>query len=102
MLLWNFNYRLKTGSSTYYTGYLNCISHYKRRYFVGSDIYEMVEFLIDNRFAMIGERFFQQTIGIHICTSCEPLLFNSVLYLYDTDFMQGVLKENEKKTTFTK
>ena len=40
---------------------------------------------------------FQQTVGIPIGTNCVPLLADLFLYSYDADFMQGLLKKNEKK-----
>jgi hypothetical protein len=46
----------------------------------------MLEYVIDNIFTMVGGRVFLQTICI--------LLF---LYSYGADFIQGFLKENEKK-----
>ena len=57
----------------------------------------MLEFLIENIFAMFGGRVFQQTVGIHMCTNCAPLLVDLLLYSYEADFIQGLLKKNEKK-----
>ena len=57
----------------------------------------MLEFLIDNTFVMFGERVFQQTVGIPMGTNCSPLLAVLFLYLYEADFMQGLLKKKEKK-----
>jgi hypothetical protein len=57
----------------------------------------MLEFLIDNIFAMFGGRVFQQTVGIHMGTNCAPLLTDLFLYSYEADFIQGLLKKNEKK-----
>jgi hypothetical protein len=34
----------------------------------------MLELLIDNIFAMLGGRGFQQTVGIHMGTNCASLL----------------------------
>jgi hypothetical protein len=44
----------------------------------------MLEFFIDNIFAMFGGRVFQQTVGISLGTNCAP-------------FLSGLLKKNEKK-----
>jgi hypothetical protein len=41
--------------------------------------------------------FIQQTVGIPIDTSSAPLLADLFLYSYEADFVQGLLKENEKK-----
>ena len=50
--------------------------------------------MIDNIFVMFGERVFQQTVGIPMGTSCLADLF---LYLHEANFIQGLLKKNEKK-----
>ena len=63
------------------------------------DIINMLEFLIDNIFATFGGRVFQQTVGIHMGTSCVLFLVDLFLYSYETDFIQGLLKKNEKKLT---
>ena len=41
--------------------------------------------------------FFQQTVGIPMGKNCAPLLAYLFLYLYKTDFIQGLRKKNEKK-----
>ena len=68
--------------------------------FSETDIINMLEFLIDNIFVIFGGRVFQQTIGIPgipMGTNCAPLLADVFLYSYEADFIQGLLKENEKK-----
>jgi hypothetical protein len=42
--------------------------------FSETDIFNMLEFLIDNIFVIFGGRVFQQTIGIHMGTNCAPPL----------------------------
>ena len=59
-----------------------------------TDIFNMLEFLIDNIFVMFGGRVFQQTLPIG--TNCA-LLADLFLYSYEADFIQGLLKKNEKK-----
>ena len=61
--------------------------------FSETDIFNMLEFLIDNIFVMFGGRVFQQTVG----TICAPLLADLFFYSYEADFIQGLLKKNEKK-----
>ena len=39
----------------------------------------------------------QQTVGIPMDTNCAPLLADLFLYSYQADFIQGLLKKNEKK-----
>jgi hypothetical protein len=46
---------------------------------------------------MFGGRVFQQTVGIPMSTNCVPLLADLFLYSYEADFIQGLLKKNEKK-----
>jgi hypothetical protein len=57
----------------------------------------MPEFLIDNIFVFFGGRVFQQTVGIPMGTNCAPLLADLLLYSYEADFIQRLLKKNEKK-----
>jgi hypothetical protein len=57
----------------------------------------MLEFLIDNIFVMLGGRVFQQTVSIPMGTNCAPLLADLFLYSYEADFIQELLKKNEKK-----
>ena len=53
--------------------------------------------MIDNIFVIFGGRVFQQTVGIPMGTNCALLLTDLFLYLYEADFIQGLLKKNEKK-----
>jgi hypothetical protein len=46
---------------------------------------------------MLGGRVFQQTGGIPMCTNCALLLADLFLYSYEADFIQELLKQNEKK-----
>jgi len=57
----------------------------------------MLDFLIDNTFVLFGGRVFQQSVGIPIGTNCVSLLADLFLYSYETDFIQELLKKNEKK-----
>jgi hypothetical protein len=57
----------------------------------------MLEFLIDNIFVIFGGHVFQLTVGIPMGTNCAPLLVDLFLYSYEADFIQGLLKKNEKK-----
>jgi hypothetical protein len=67
--------------------------------FSEADITNMLEFLIDNTFVIFGGRVFQQTVGIHMGTNCALLLADLFLYSHEADFIQGLLKKNEKKLT---
>jgi hypothetical protein len=64
--------------------------------FSETDIINMLEFLIDNIFAMLGGRVFQQTVGIHMGINCAPLLADLFFYSCEADFIQGLLTKNEK------
>jgi len=57
----------------------------------------MFEFLIDNIFVAFNGRVLQQTVDISMGTNCAPLLADVFLYSYNADFIQGLLKENERK-----
>ena len=57
----------------------------------------MMEFLIDNIFVQFGGRVFQQTIGIQMGTNCAPLLGDLFLYSYESDFLDGLLKQKQKQ-----
>jgi len=46
---------------------------------------------------MFGGSVFQQTVGIPMGNNCAPLLAELFLYSYETDFIQGLLKKNEKR-----
>ena len=46
-------------------------SHSNKKY-SKNDIYEMLDFLIDNIFVMFSGRVFQQTCGIPMGTDCAP------------------------------
>ena len=40
---------------------------------------------------------FPQTVGIPMGINCAPLLVDLLLNLYETEFIQGLLKKNKKK-----
>jgi hypothetical protein len=67
--------------------------------FSETDIFNMLECLIDNIFVMFGGGVFQQTVGIPMGINCAPFLTDLFLYSYEADFIQGLLKKNEKKLT---
>ena len=65
--------------------------------FSETDIISMLEFLIDNIFVFFGGCIFQQTVAIPMGSNCAPLLADLFLYSYKADFIQGLLKKNQKK-----
>ena len=66
-------------------------------YFSETDIINMLDFLTDNIFVLFLGRVFQQTVGIPMGTSCASLLADLFRYSYEADFMQRLLRKNEKK-----
>jgi hypothetical protein len=40
---------------------------------------------------------FQQTVDIPMGINCAPLLADLFVYSYEADFIQGLVKKNEKK-----
>jgi hypothetical protein len=56
------------------------------------DFINMLEFLI-NIFVIFGGRVFQQRVGIPMGTNSAALLTNLLLYSYEADFIQGLLKK---------
>ena len=60
-------------------------------------IVQMIGFLVDNIFVQFGGRLFQQTVGIPISTNWAPLLADLFIYSYEADFLDGLLKEKQKK-----
>ena len=65
--------------------------------FSESDIINMLEYLIDNIFVVFAGRSLQQIVSIPMGTSCAPFLADLFLYSFETDFIQRLLKKNEKK-----
>ena len=64
--------------------------------FAETDIIKMLDLLIDNIFVMFGERVFQRTLAKRVGTICVPLLSDLSLYLYEADFIQGLLNKTIK------
>ena len=89
-----YKYRVLERDRSYFVKHKHSDSTKK---FSETDIVNMLEFLIDNIFVIFGGRVFQQTVGISMGTNCALLLADLFLYLYETDFIQGLLKKNEKK-----
>jgi len=52
---------------------------------------------MDNIFVMFGGRVFQQTVHIPVGANCANLLVDLFLYSYEADFIQWLLKKNEKQ-----
>ena len=60
----------------------------------------MLEFLVDNIFAVFVGKVFQQTVGIPVGTNCAPLLVDIFLYSYESDFIQSLLSMEKKHSAY--
>jgi hypothetical protein len=57
----------------------------------------MLCFLVDNIYAVFGDHVFQQSAGIPMGTNSAPLLADLFLYSYEAEFVQKLLRDNNKK-----
>jgi hypothetical protein len=57
----------------------------------------MLGFLVDNIYVVFGEQVFQQSVSIPMDTNCAPLLADLFLYSYEAEFVQKLLRDNNKK-----
>ena len=62
-----------------------------------TDIFKMLDFLIENIFVTFEGLVFQETVGIPMETNCAPLLADLFLYYYEADFIQELLRKKDKK-----
>ena len=65
------------------------------------EIIQMLDSLIDNIFVRFDWRVLQQTIGIPMGANCAPLLADVFPHAYEADFLQGILKNKERKLVHT-
>jgi hypothetical protein len=61
------------------------------------DIKGMLRFLVHNIYEVFGVQVFQQSVGIPMVTNCAPLLADLFLYSYEAEFIQKLLRDNNKK-----
>ena len=57
----------------------------------------MLEILTDSIFVSFGGTLFQQVVGIPVGTNCAPLLAELFLYSYQSEFLQNLVKNINKK-----
>jgi hypothetical protein len=57
----------------------------------------MFGFLVDNIYVVFEDQVFQQFVGIPMGTNCAPLLADLFLYSYEAEFVQKLLRDNNKK-----
>ena len=73
----------------------------KKNKYTEDDIINMLEFLVDNIFAVFGGKVLQQIVGIPMGTNCAPLLADIFLYLYEAEFIQSLLSTGKKKISIS-
>ena len=59
----------------------------------------MFGFLVDNINIVFGDQVFQQTVGIPRGTKCAPLLADLFLHSYEAEFVQKLLRDNNKNAS---
>jgi hypothetical protein len=57
----------------------------------------MLGFLVDNICVVFGDQVFRQSVGIPMGFICAPLLVDLFLYSYEAEFVQKLLRDNNKK-----
>jgi hypothetical protein len=62
-----------------------------------ADIKGMLGFLVDNIYVVFGDQVFQQSVGIPMGTIGAHLLADLSLYSYEAEFVQKLLRDNNKK-----
>jgi hypothetical protein len=62
-----------------------------------ADIKSMLGFVVDNIYVVFEDQVFQQSVGIPMGTNCAPLSADLFLYSYEAEFVQKLLRNNNKK-----
>ena len=57
----------------------------------------MIEILVDNIYVRFGGQLFQQMVGIPMGISCAPLLADLLLYSYENEVLDILIKEGKRK-----
>jgi hypothetical protein len=58
-----------------------------------ADIRGMLCFLADNIYVVFADQVFQQSVGIPMETNCAPLFADLLLYSYEAEFAQKLLRD---------
>ena len=58
------------------------------------ELLELLTYLVDNIFVVVGNRIYRQCIGIPMGTDCAPLLANLFLFYYEYAYMKGLMKND--------
>ena len=65
--------------------------------YTASDICKIIEFLVDNIYVRFDGQLFRQMVGIPMGTNCAPLLADLLLYSYENEFLDKLVKEGKRK-----
>ena len=65
--------------------------------YTAGNICKMIEFLIDNIFVQFGRCLFRQVIRIPMRTNCAPLLADLLLYSYENEFLDNMIKSGQRR-----
>ena len=66
-----------------------------------SDIYKMIEYLVDNIYVGFCGQLFRRTAGIPMGTNCAPLLADLFLYPYENELLDKLIKEGKRELVRT-
>jgi hypothetical protein len=57
----------------------------------------MFGFVLDIIYVVFGDQVFKQSVGIPMGSNCAPLLAALFFYSYEGEFVQKLLRDNNKK-----
>jgi hypothetical protein len=57
------------------------------------EVEEMLGFLVDGIYVVVGGKVFRRSIGVPMGADCAPLLADLFLYSYEAEFVRGHLRE---------
>ena len=52
----------------------------------------LIEYLVENIFSRVGNRVYEQCVGIPMGTDCAPLIANLYSFFYDYNYTKSLLK----------
>ena len=71
--------------------------YFTHHMYTADNIYQMIEFLINNIFVQFGGCLFHQVIGIPMETNCAPLLADHFLYSYENEFSDNIIRSGHRR-----
>ena len=57
----------------------------------------MIDLLVDKIFVKFGGCLFRQVIGIPMGTNCAPLLADTFLYSYESEFLDSLVRSGHRR-----